>query len=313
MSFNAAQASGYVIGVAKPASWTSHDAVVCVRRALGERRVGHTGTLDPFATGLLLCCVGRATKLSGYLMDLTKEYEGAMLFGVRTSSGDIDGEVLEDREVPLPSVDRLIETARGFQGEIEQVPPMVSALKHEGQRLYQLARRGIVVDRPARKVFVESFDILEAGGRRIRFRVRCARGTYVRTLVEDFGARLDATACVEQLCRTRVGSFRVEDAVDLEREPVAEQLRSRAVSMAQALDNLPSWRIPSFWARKLREGHAPPWSAIEVDREPSDGEIGRLLGASGDLVALGKAIATPGAGDRPWIDALSMELLRVFV
>ncbi len=313
MSFSASQASGYVIGVAKPASWTSHDAVVCVRRALGERRVGHTGTLDPFATGLLLCCVGRATKLSGYLMDLTKEYEGAMLFGVRTSSGDIDGEVLEDREVPLPSVDRLTETARSFQGEIEQVPPMVSALKHEGQRLYQLARRGIVVDRPARKVFVESFDILEAGGRCIRFRVRCARGTYVRTLVEDFGARLGATACVEQLCRTRVGSFRVEDAVDLEREPVAEQLRSRAVSMAQALDNLPSWRIPSFWARKLREGHAPPWSAIEVDREPSDGEIGRLLGASGDLVALGKAVATPGAEDRPWIDALSMELLRVFV
>jgi len=304
-------ATGFVVSVNKPERWTSHDAVQRVRGLLGERRVGHTGTLDPFATGLLLCCVGRATKLAGYLMDLTKEYEGAMLFGRRTSTGDIAGEVLDDREVAVPPAEDLERVARSFEGEIEQVPPMVSALKHEGQRLYRLARRGIVVERAPRKVFVEAFDIQGASGRRILFRVRCARGTYVRTLVEDFGLRLGAAACVEQLCRTRIGGFRVEEAVALAGEPTGEDLRRRAVSMAESLRDLPGWRVPSFWVRKLRDGHAPPWAVVELEREPRDGEVGRLLGVSGELIALGKAVSTPGPADRPWHDALNIELLRV--
>ena len=304
-------ASGFVVAVSKPERWTSHDAVARVRRLLGESKVGHTGTLDPFATGLLLCCVGRATKLANYLMDLTKEYEGTLLFGMRTSSGDIAGEVLEDRAVPLPALDVLARTAHGFEGEIEQVPPMVSALKHEGRRLYRLARQGITVERAPRRIFVESFEMLSGEGRRVRFRVRCARGTYVRTLVEDFGARLGAGACVETLCRTRVGPFRVEDAVDIEQESSATVLRERAIPMADALVGLPGWRLPPFWVRKLRDGHAPPWSVIEMEREPRAGEVGRLLGLSGDLVALGRAVATSGPEGRPWHDALDLELLRV--
>ncbi|MFH1145012.1 MAG: tRNA pseudouridine(55) synthase TruB, partial [Candidatus Eisenbacteria bacterium] len=303
--------TGYVISVVKPESWTSHDAVQRVRRLLDERRVGHTGTLDPFATGLLLCCVGRATKLANYLMDFTKEYEGTMLFGVHTSTGDIAGEVLEDRELPAPALERLVEMTGEFLGEIEQVPPMVSALKHEGRRLYQLARRGITVEHRPRRVRVESFEILGRDGRRVRFRVRCARGTYVRTLIEDFGTRLGAASCVEALCRTRVGPFDLEGAVDLARAETGDELRSRAVSMAEALGNLPAWRIPSFWVRKLRDGHTPPWAVIEMDREPREGEVGRLLGGEGDLVALARAVPIAGVLDRPWHDALGLELLRV--
>ncbi|MCK4414470.1 MAG: tRNA pseudouridine(55) synthase TruB [Candidatus Eisenbacteria sp.] len=304
-------ASGFVLNINKPERWTSHDTVQRVRRILKLRKVGHTGTLDPFATGVLLCCVGRATKLSNYLMDLTKEYAGAMLFGVRTTTGDIAGEVVEQLRLPLPPLDALAAAARQFEGESLQVPPMVSALKHHGERLYALARRGITVEREPRTITIESFEILGADEGRIHFRVRCSRGTYVRTLVEDFGARLGATACVEQLCRTRVGAFSVEEAADLTGALDAAGLRARGVSMAEALSNLSAWRIPSFWVRKLRDGHAPPWAVVELEVEPREGEVGRLLGATGELVALGRAVPYPGPADRPWHEALSLELVRV--
>jgi tRNA pseudouridine55 synthase len=302
---------GFVVNVFKPPGWTSHDAVGRVRRILDFRKVGHTGTLDPFATGVLLCCVGRATKLSGYLLDLTQEYEGAMIFGRRTASGDVAGEVLEDRALPLPAIADLEATARGLEGESLQVPPMVSALRHQGRRLYQLARQGITVERAPRRVFVESFRILGAEGRQIRFRVRCARGTYVRTLVEDFGTRFGATACVEQLCRTRVGPFAAEDAVRLEGTQSAEEICRRAIPMSEALAHLPGWRLPSFWVRKLRDGQVPPWVVMELASPPRPGDVGRLLGVGGDLIAVGRAVAIAGRADRPWSDALGIELLRV--
>lgn len=307
----AACAAGFVLNVFKAPGLTSHDAVDRVRHILGFRKVGHTGTLDPFATGVLLCCVGRATKLSGFLLELTKEYEGSMILGRRTASGDRTGELIEDRVIPLPAIAELEAAAHGLEGEILQVPPMVSALKHEGQRLYRLARRGITVERAPRRVFVESFSLLGGEGREIRFRVRCARGTYVRALVEDFGARFGVGASVEQLCRTRVGPFTAEDAVRLEAGLAAEELCRRAVPMAEALAHLPDWRVPSFWVKKLRDGQAPPWVVLELPRPPAAGEVGRLLGAAGDLVAVGRAVALPGRADRPWSDALGLELLRV--
>lgn len=302
---------GFVLSVRKPIGWTSHDAVRRVRRILGIRRVGHTGTLDPFAEGVLICCVGRATKLSNYLMDLTKEYAGTMLFGRRTSSGDIDGEVLQEETPAVPDPAALAEGARALEGEILQVPPMVSALKHQGVRLYQLARRGIVVERQARPVFVERFEILAVRGAEVDFRVRCARGTYVRTLIEDFAARFGQTACVSRLCRTRVGGFDLAEAVVLEEGLGADTLRARAIPMGAALGHLPAWGVPGFWVRKLREGHAPPWAVLEMERRPEAGETGRLLGEAGELVALGRAVALPGRADRSWYDALGLDLLRV--
>jgi len=302
---------GFVLNVRKPETWTSHDAVSRVRRILRLRQVGHTGTLDPFAGGVLLCCVGRATKLSSYLMDLTKEYAGTMLFGRRTASGDITGEILHEEAPEMPAGPALAEAAGRLEGEILQVPPMVSALKHQGVRLYRLARRGIVVERPARKVFVERFEILGASGREVEFRVRCARGTYVRTLAEDFAAQFGLSACVSRLCRTRVGRFRVEDAIALEGEVPAEDLLARAIPMPEALAHLPSWTVPAFWMRKLRDGQAPPWTVLEIDRPARDGDVGRLIGASGELIGLGRAVQVPGRADRDERDALGLEVLRV--
>jgi len=303
--------AGFVLNVFKAPGLTSHDAVDRVRHILRFRKVGHTGTLDPFATGVLLCCVGRATKLSAFLLELTKAYEGSLVLGRRTASGDRTGAVIEDRVVPLPTAGELEAAARSLEGEILQVPPMVSALKHGGRRLYQLARRGITVERAPRRVFVESFRILGAEGREIHFRVRCARGTYVRALVEDFGARFGVGASVEQLCRTQVGPFAAPDAVRLEEGVSAEDLCRRAVTMADALAHLPGWRVPAFWVRKLRDGQAPPWVVMELARPPVGGDVGRLLGSEGDLVAVGRAVEIPGRADRPWSDALGLELLRV--
>jgi tRNA pseudouridine55 synthase len=282
-----------------------------VRRALGTRKVGHSGTLDPFATGVLLCCVGRATKLAGFLSDLTKEYEGTLRFGRRTASGDRTGEILEDRDVAPPGMPELQAAAHALEGEILQVPPMVSALKHEGRRLYQLARQGITVERAPRRVFVERFSVLGVEGPCIRFHVRCARGTYVRTLVEDFGARLGAGACVEELCRTRVGRFEVADAVRLEDSTDAEELRGKAHRMSEALAHLPGWGVPSFWARKLRDGQVPPWVVLDMQARPQAGDVGRLLDPAGELLAVGRAVAQPGRAEQPWHDALGLELLRV--
>lgn len=302
---------GFLLNVFKESPWTSHDAVARVRRILRFRRVGHTGTLDPFATGVLLCCVGRATKLSDALMDLRKEYEGWLRFGVKTTTGDATGEVERIWHLPLPDEDRLRAAARRFTGEILQVPPMVSALKHEGQRLYRLARQGITVERQPRKIFVEAFEILAAEGDRVRFRVRCSRGTYVRTLIEDMGTELGAGAHVQELVRTAVGSFRVDGAVWLAEGMGPEELLAHAIPMAAAVGHLPAWKVSAFWASKLRRGHTPPWIVLDVEREPVAGEIGRLLSAAGELVALGQAVPTPGPIERPWHDALQLKLMRV--
>jgi len=302
---------GFVLNVFKESPWTSHDAVARVRRILRLRRVGHTGTLDPFATGVLLCCVGRATKLSDALMDLRKEYEGWLRFGVKTTTGDATGEVEREWDLPLPDEDRLRAAAQRFTGEILQVPPMVSALKHEGQRLYRLARQGITVERKARRILVEAFEILAVAGDRVRFRVRCSRGTYVRTLVEDFGAELGAGAHVQELVRTAVGTFRADSAARLVEGMPPEDLLAHAIPMAAAVGHLPAWRVPAFWATKLRRGHTPPWIVLDLEREPVAGEVGRLISAAGELVALGRALPTPGPVDRPWHEALDLKLIRV--
>lgn len=305
------EGQGFVLNVNKQSAWTSHDAVQRVRRILNFRKVGHTGTLDPFATGVLLCCVGRATKLSNLLMDLPKQYEGWMRFGLKTDTGDLSGRIKREWSGNVPSLETLREASRVLQGEIMQVPPMVSALKHEGQRLYRLARKGITVQREPRRVSVESFEILQLKERLIRFRVRCGRGTYVRTLVDDFGASLGAGACVRDLCRTRVGRFRVEDAVSLEEMDKADDLIAHSIPMAEAVNHLPAWKVPPFWVVKLRRGHSPPWVVLQMERPPEPGETGRLVDGAGQLEALARAEAVPGSAERAWYDALELRLLRV--
>jgi tRNA pseudouridine55 synthase len=196
----------------KPTGITSHDAVDAVRRALGIRKVGHAGTLDPMASGLLLMGVGRATRLLRFLGDLEKEYEGTGRLGVETDTLDAGGQVVRSAAVNI-TVDQLGTVIAGLVGEVEQRPPAYSAVKVGGRKLYEAARRGEPVEAPTRSVMVRAFDLLGFDGTDFEFRVVCSSGTYVRVLVADVGEELGCGAHLTRLIRSRVGPFALRDAV----------------------------------------------------------------------------------------------------
>jgi len=208
-----AASSGFLL-IDKPAGLTSHDAVDRVRRAVGVRRVGHAGTLDPAATGLLLMAVGRATRLLRFVGDLGKEYEGTGLLGVETDTLDADGAVVggDAQAVGRVSDETLQAAMAALVGAIEQVPPAYSAVKVGGERLYRAARRGEAVAAPPRIVTVDAFDLVRFEPPAFDFRVACSGGTYVRSLVADVGARLGCGAHLTRLRRTAIGPFRVAAA-----------------------------------------------------------------------------------------------------
>ena len=206
--------------VDKPAGPTSHDVVDLIRRQFGIKKVGHCGTLDPNATGLLVIVLGRGTKLSEKLMSDDKVYEGTMKFGESTNSYDADGEILETRPVPPLTVEDLNELASTFVGDLMQMPPMVSAIKKDGVPLYKLARKGIEVEREPRLVHVYSFRFTDYRAPLGAFRVACTKGTYVRSLAHDLGQKVGCGAHLATLRRTASGKFDVATA-----KPLDEVLR----------------------------------------------------------------------------------------
>lgn len=205
-----------VLPLDKPSGLTSHDVVDRVRRKLRIKRVGHAGTLDPMATGLLLILVGKATKLSQHLMGLDKSYAGTMKLGVTTESHDVDSEIVEERPVPALSNEELKEVVAGFMGDQYQLPPMYSAKKVDGVPLYKLARKGKTVEREPRFIRVSRYDITRFESPEVDFFVSCSKGTYVRTLAHDLGEKLGCGAHLTALRRTAIERFSVEDAVTLE-------------------------------------------------------------------------------------------------
>ncbi|MEO6628098.1 MAG: tRNA pseudouridine(55) synthase TruB, partial [Aquihabitans sp.] len=208
-----------LVVVDKPAGWTSHDIVAKSRGLLGTRKVGHAGTLDPDATGVLLLGVGRATKLLRYLSPLGKAYVGEVALGTETSTLDAAGEVTATYDMAGIELSQIAEVAAGFVGAIEQIPPMVSAVKIGGKRLHELARQGIVIDRPARPVTIHSLSVLpgpEGDDQVFTMAVECSSGTYIRTLAADIGTGLGGGAHLRTLRRTSVGPFTLADAVPLE-------------------------------------------------------------------------------------------------
>src|SRR5215471_15508285 len=230
--------------VNKPAGMTSHDVVAVIRKLAGTRRVGHTGTLDPFATGVLVALLGKATRLMQFLSASEKEYEAVIRLGYATDTGDITGRLLP---IPTtaPAAERLgkkeIESAlASLRGEIDQVPPMYSAKKIKGQKLYELARRGEHLERPAARVKIKAFEAMERDGVFMKLnqdatcdltvRVACSAGTYVRTLAEDLGQRLGIGAHLAELRRSRAGQFRMEQAHTLAR--LTDLAAARAINEA---------------------------------------------------------------------------------
>ena len=205
-----------VLLVDKPAGLTSHDVVDRVRRHFGFKKVGHCGTLDPAATGLLILVLERATKLQDRLMSDDKAYEGTMLLGISTDSQDADGQIIAEKPVPSLTAEDIESVFARFRGDLQQVPPMVSAVKHQGTPLYKLARQGKTVEREPRLVHIYDLRVLGLELPRIRLRVVCTKGTYVRTLCSDMGDALGCGAHLLELRRTRSGTFDVKNAYPLD-------------------------------------------------------------------------------------------------
>jgi len=261
-SSDAGQVTGLVV-VDKEAGWTSHDVVARCRRIFGQRRVGHAGTLDPDATGVLLVGLGRATRLMRFLTALPKTYEGEVVFGTSTSTLDASGEVTGTWDMSEVSLADVRSAAEALTGPIDQVPPMVSAVKVDGRRLHALAREGIEVERKARPVVVHRFEVapgLTPGVFRIE--VECSSGTYIRVLAADLGAALGGGAHLRNLRRTRIGSFTVEDA-----RPVDELTPAVVLTPAQALRDLDQVVVPRGVHQHVARG-------LPLDRVP--------LGITGD-------------------------------
>lgn len=239
----------------KPVGITSHDAVNKMRRLFGTRAVGHTGTLDPMASGLLVILIGNATKASEYAMEHDKSYRAGLLLGITTDTEDTTGKVLSESG-NIPSEDEVVTVSRRFVGDIMQTPPMYSALKVGGKKLCDLARDGVTVERAARPIHIYSLDIARSDERNYTLDVACSKGTYIRTLCADIGAALGCGGAMSSLVRTRCGGFSLDDAV------TTEQLEEIDIAARQALlrpteslfRELPSVRLSDFYARLARNG-----------------------------------------------------------
>jgi len=289
-----APSSGILV-VDKTAGATSFDAVALARKRLGVRRIGHAGTLDPPATGVLPLLVGEATKLSPYLMDQDKEYVTTVRFGVTTDTHDLAGHVLSETPVTGLTRERLEAACRGFVGRITQVPPMYSAVHHEGRRLYELAREGVEVERAPRDVVVSAIEVQAVGATSATLRIVCGKGTYVRVLAAELGRALDYGGAVERLVRTRVGPFALAEAVawsELEDAP-ASALWARVLPLDAALAHLPAARLDAGGARRFVHGQA-----ADVAAPVAAGTLARVYDATGALLGVGEA-ETNGRSIRP--------------
>ncbi len=204
-----------ILNIYKEKGYTSHDVVAKLRGIVRQKRIGHTGTLDPDAEGVLPVCLGKATSLCGMLTDQSKIYETVLLLGKVTDTQDLTGQVLKERETQGLTEEEVRSCIAGFAGDYEQLPPMYSALKVNGKKLYELARQGIEVERKKRKVRIHEISIQEISLPRVRMKVHCSKGTYIRTLCHDIGRKLGCGGCMESLLRIRAGCFELSDSVRL--------------------------------------------------------------------------------------------------
>ncbi len=285
-----------ILIIDKPAGLTSHDVVARARRILGERRIGHTGTLDPFATGVLVLLIGRATRLSQFLTGADKEYEAVVRLGFATDTGDIEGTPLSNPTGPGNwSSEEIRNALKQLTGNIQQVPPMYSAKKRGGQKLYELARRGEEIDREPLNVSIHTFESIPNEPQLIvssektadlRVRVVCSSGTYVRTLAEDFGKLLGIGAHLAELRRTRAGDFMLKDSTTLDELQKTVAAGSWATSLLPpdaALSKMPFLHLSDADTRRARNGMAIP---CEPNSWPN-GEKVRILDGEGEIIGVG--------------------------
>jgi tRNA pseudouridine55 synthase len=275
----------------KPPGMTSNRALQAVRRLLNAKKAGHTGSLDPSATGMLPLCFGEATKVCAYLLDADKTYRVTARLGTATSTGDADGgETVATADVPDLSFEQWDAVLQGFKGESMQVPPMYSALKQEGKRLYVLARKGETVEREPRPIRIDEISLLEAAGSRLVFRVSCSKGTYVRALVEDIARAAGTVGHTVRLHRESVGDFDGSDMVDLATvEALAEKDRAALIAGLlppdKALARLPEVMVAVDDGPKFRGGQA-----LEAPKGAAEGQV-RVYAADGEFLGVGELSA----------------------
>ncbi|MDD4510927.1 MAG: tRNA pseudouridine(55) synthase TruB [Oscillospiraceae bacterium] len=269
-----------IIVIDKPTDWTSHDVVARLRRLLGERRIGHGGTLDPMATGVLPVFVGRATRAVEFIMDGTKEYIAGLRLGVSTDTQDCTGSILEEKPV-LVDQSTLEQTLSDFRGDLQQIPPMYSAIKQNGKKLYELARSGKEVERPPRSITIDTLELLEQCSESdYLLRVVCSKGTYIRTLCHDIGQALGCGGALYSLRRTRSSCFTIDQAVSL--DVVAEQAKKNRASglllpVDQCFLEYPALQVPPALAKKCRNGAFIPFDGVPGTYRAYDAETGEFL------------------------------------
>ena len=288
---------GVLFLIDKPAGCTSHDVVERVRRATSLARIGHSGTLDPMATGLLLLCAGGAARLQGFFTRLDKSYEGVIRLGRSTTTYDREGETVgSERDPSAVTAGLLEEAAATFRGEFQQSPPPYSAKKVQGRKFYELARRGEAVPLLPKKVRVSSFTLGEPREGRAEFAISCSSGTYIRSIANELGEKLGCGAHLESLRRTRIGDFHVRDAMTLERfeglTPEQRLLPPHAIALSRVTFPFERVRLASLEAWKIRKGQSIPARGVGA----GEGDWVTLVGPSNEMLALAQVAPIGASG-----------------
>ena len=273
-----------IINIFKEKGFTSHDVVAKMRGILKQKKIGHSGTLDPDATGVLPVLLGNATVLSDMLTDKSKEYEAVMLLGVSTDTQDITGKFLEKRDTSNLNKDMVKEIILSFLGEYMQLPPMYSALKVGGKKLVDLAREGKEVKREPRAVYIFDIDIMDISLPEVKFKAKVSKGTYIRTLCHDIGEKLSVGGCMESLIRTRVDRFYINDAITLKQvEENRECIKKNILSVEEYFSFLPKINTSPEFDKYLHNGNK-----LKLDKKPENSELYRLYDSKDRFIAIYK-------------------------
>lgn len=296
-----------VLNINKPRGISSYGVVAKVKKLLKIKKVGHAGTLDPEATGVLLVCLDKATKIVQFLMPLEKEYKGQMVLGVSTDTGDAQGKVIKECDSIDITESRVRAVFKEFLGDIQQIPPMASALKYKGRRLYELAREGKTVEREPRRVQIYKIDVLRYKDSVVEFCIVCSKGTYIRSLCRDIGDKLGCGAYLESLQRTRIGSFSIDSALsveDLEAGDYKKNVETFLYSLDSALEYLPKMVVDNQGAVCVLEGKAlNVQQIVSCPRKINGPGLLRVHNLSNKLLAIAQVDRYPERG---------FKLIRVF-
>lgn len=278
-----------ILNVYKEKGFTSHDVVAKLRGIVGQKKIGHTGTLDPDATGVLPVCLGKATKLCDMLTDKNKTYKTVLLLGRTTDTQDISGQVLKERDWTHLNEDVVTNAIQSFIGEYEQIPPMYSALKVNGKKLYELAREGVEIERKARSVTILSIQIQKIELPRIWMEVSCSKGTYIRTLCHDIGELLGSGACMESLVRTKVSRFALEESLTLAeiQKKKDDGLLSEILTPIDAMfDAYPKVVLKEEFVSLVYNGNSFMLKHLQEVNLPSDCDRVRVYNSAGEFIAI---------------------------